>query len=137
MSFLKNIFSSKNKVKFETAKQIHRDIIEEVSSLILSNKDFQEITDITGENKVDIHILQKGFDKAIEHFLDDNILSEEEEERITSFMEYFNLSQQDLDKNGSYIKVAQSKIMRQILNGETPNAVYINSGTLPFNLTKN
>ena len=56
MSFLKNIFSSKNKVKFETAKQIHRDIIEEVSSLILSNKDFQEITDITGENKVDIHI---------------------------------------------------------------------------------
>lgn len=137
MSFLKNLFSSKNKVRFETAKQIPNDIVEKVSSLILSNEPFQKIRDITGENQVELNILQKSFDKAIEQFLDDNLLSEEEEGRITLFMEYFNLTQQDLDKNGSYMKIAQSKIMREILNGETPTAVYINSGTLPFNLTKN
>ncbi len=137
MNFFKKLLtgSKREKVTFEN-NQSNNDIVNKLTALILSNKNFDESTTIVGENKIDIKSLQESFDKVITLFLDDNILSIQDEERIVEFMEHFGLNQNDLDRNGSYTKIGQSKVLRQILNGETPTAVYINSGILPFNLVK-
>lgn len=137
MNFFKKLFLSKDPGNLTPSKkQIYNDTIDKVTSLILSDKSFGEIANILGENNVDIQILQKSFDNSINSFLDDNVLSIEEEERIVNFMEYFGLNQKDLDLNGNYTKIGQSKVLRQLLNGEIPTSVHINSGVLPFNFTK-
>lgn len=137
MNFFKKLLagSKAENVTF-TSSQTYSDIIDKLSTLILSDKSFDEASSIMGENKDDINILKESFENAINVFLDDNILSQKEEERVVEFMDYFDLKQEDLDSNGSYTKIGQSKILRQVLNGETPTSVYVNAGILPFNFTK-
>jgi hypothetical protein len=77
-----------------------------------------------------------GFDKAVELFLDDGILSVDEEEKITKFKKYYNFSQNVLDKNGSLQKVIKSSILREIQNGNIPEQKISIQGTLPFLLQK-
>lgn len=137
MNFFKRLLAGNKKESITfTNDQTPSDIVNQITSVILSDKSFDEIASITGENKVDIRVLQKSFENVIDVFLEDNVLSNEEEERIVEFIEYFGLKQQDLDSNGSYTKIGQSKILRQVLNGEMPNVAKIEPGILPFNLTK-
>lgn len=137
MNFFKNLLKGKKQedVTF-TNSQIQDNIVDKVTAVILSDKSFDEIATITGQNKVDINVLQRSFDQVINFYLDDNVLSNEEEERILEFIDFFGLSQQDLDTNGSYTKIGQSKILKQVLNGEMPNVVKIEAGILPFNINK-
>lgn len=51
------------------------------------------------------------------------------------FKEFFALSQEDLDRNGAFSRVAKSAVIRDILEGKIPNRVRI-VGSLPFNLQK-
>lgn len=136
MNFFKNLFKQAKSEVVSNSKQLEQ--VEQITTMILGDSSFDAINSIFEQNFVNVEILKKGFDKAVNHFLDDNVLSNKEEERIVEFMQYFNLSQVDLDNKGSYTRIGQSKVLRQLLEGKKPDAVYLNSGiALPFNLTRN
>ena len=85
-----------------------------------------------GDRKV---LLIKSWESAVEDFLSDGILDKEEESRLIGFKEHFFLSQDDLNKNGTLIKVTQAAIIRDILNGVIPERVKFD-GNLPINFQK-
>lgn len=86
------------------------------------------------ENKVD-NVIIKGYEIAVEKFLDDGVLTPEEESKLDEYQEYFGLTQQMLDQNGSYTKVIKSGILREVLEGNIPERLNI-YGHLPFNFQK-
>lgn len=50
-------------------------------------------------------------------------------------MDYFSLSQIELDQNGAYSKIVKGAVLRDIFEGNIPERVQID-GNLPFNLQK-
>ena len=76
-----------------------------------------------------------GWERAVEHALDDDILSSEEEASLTAFAATMGLSQSDLDHKGAYMRVVKAAVIRDLLEGEIPQRLSF-SGDLPFNLQK-
>jgi hypothetical protein len=77
-----------------------------------------------------------GWGKAVEAAFEDNVLSSEEEEVLTKIEERFNLTQDDLNKKGAYMRFNQGGALRDVLEDKIPERLYIKSGQLPFNLQK-
>jgi hypothetical protein len=61
-----------------------------------------------------------GWEKTVEHLLDDGNLDEDEEKRLISFISHFQLSQDALDRNGAYSKIVKGAILRDLMNGKIP-----------------
>jgi len=80
-------------------------------------------------------LLVKAWENAVDKFLDDGILDEAEEKRLTEFKERFSLSQNQLDINGAFTKTAKSAVIRDVLNGIIPQRITID-GNLPINFQK-
>lgn len=80
-------------------------------------------------------LLINGWENAVDVAFDDGILTEEEESALTEYMEFFSLSQNDLDENGAFTKIVKGAVLRDILEGKLPKRVNID-GQLPFNLLK-
>jgi hypothetical protein len=80
-------------------------------------------------------LLIKGWENAIEQFLEDGVLDTTEEKRLVEFKERFALSQSELDKNGALTKTAKAAILRDVLNGIIPQRISVD-GNLPINLQK-
>jgi len=76
-----------------------------------------------------------GWEKAIENFLEDGILDSREEMRLVQFKEHFNLSQTELDKNGSLTKITKAAVLRDVLEGKIPQRLALD-GRLPINFQK-
>jgi len=97
------------------------------------------IKDITSSNYINTSMLNtlilSGWEKAVEVAFDDGVLTKEEEIALSELKQYFNLSQQDLDKNEAFSKIVKGAILRDILEGKLPERVEID-GNLPFNLQK-
>lgn len=114
--------------------------INEIKSTIVSGNGFNslesKLDNIRKNNYVKTNhhnlLLTKAFDSAVESFLDDGILSTEEEDKIKEFQNHFNLKQEDLNKNGSFLKIAKSSILRDITEGHTPKLVLNIEEQLPF-----
>ena len=128
-----NYFDSKNK------------IIENICTAITKDSDFDnlenKIKEIAEKNYVKpdeiIDLYTKGFDKAVDSFLDDGILTTDEEDKISKFKTHYNFEQNVIDKNGSLQKVVKAAILREILDGQIPETKLNIQGNLPFLLQKN
>lgn len=82
------------------------------------------------------NILANTFAEVLDQYLDDGILSEEEENRLGEYMDHFHLSQEVLDKRDSLSRTVRASIIRKLLNGEElTNRVNID-GNLPFKFQK-
>ncbi|AMW32754.1 hypothetical protein SAMN04488510_10246 [Fervidobacterium changbaicum] len=77
-----------------------------------------------------------GWEEAVQHFLEDGQLDKQEEEKLLKFIQYFGLSQYELDKNGMYTRLVQAAVLRDVLEGKVPQRLTV-AGTLPFNFQKN
>jgi hypothetical protein len=116
----------------------------EISQSITSTSDFSnlnnEITSLAKTAYVNQNELSElyslGFDKAVETFLDDGVISKDEEEKISGFKKYFNLDQNVLNKNGSFEKVAKGLILNDIFQGKLPDNRLDIAGNSPFLLGK-
>lgn len=75
------------------------------------------------------------WEKTVDHFLDDGNLDEQEEEQLTTFMNRFSLTQNELDRHGAYSKIVKGAILRDLMNGNIPQRVRV-EGNLPFNFQK-
>lgn len=80
-------------------------------------------------------LLIKGWENAVQQFLEDGILDATEEKRLAEFKERFALSQGDLDRNGALTKTAKAAVLRDILNGVVPQRVKVDVN-LPINFQK-
>jgi len=80
-------------------------------------------------------LLIKGWENAIEQFLEDGILDTTEEKRLVEFKERFALSQSELDRNGALTKTAKAAVLRDVLNGVVPQRMSVD-GSLPINFQK-
>lgn len=80
-------------------------------------------------------IMVKAWEEAVEHFLEDGSLEEEEEGKLTSFAEHFGFNQDDLDKRGWYIRLVAGAVLRGVMEGKIPRRVSTDV-PLPFNFQK-
>lgn len=78
--------------------------------------------------------LLAGWDEAIEHYLDDGFLDEKEEKQLVSFAKHFGFTQSDLDKKGSYTRFIQGAVLRDLMEGKTPQRFHMDGS--PFNFQK-
>ena len=116
----------------------------EISQSITSTPDFANLNNkvsnlakvgFVSQNELS-ELYTLGFDKAVEIFLEDGIISNEEEDKISGYKKYFNLDQSVLDKNGSFEKVAKGLILNDIFQGKLPQDRFNFSGNSPFLLEK-
>lgn len=116
----------------------------EISESITSTSDFSNLnneitllakTAYVNQNELS-ELYSLGFDKAVEIFLDDGVISKDEEEKISGFKKYFNLDQNVLNKNGSFEKVAKGLILNDIFQGKLPDNRLDIAGNSPFLLGK-
>jgi len=74
----------------------------------------------------------EGWGLAVDQFLNDGALDENEEKKLIAFSERFGLNREELDCNGSWTKVVKGAVIRDLLNGIVPQRVTVTGG-LPFN----
>ncbi len=80
-------------------------------------------------------LCRQGFDNAVETFLEDGVISHDEEQKLANFKNHVKLPDNVLDKAGALQKVVKSLILRDIIEGKTPSRLNI-SEDLPFLLQK-
>ena len=73
-----------------------------------------------------------GWEGAVDHFVDDGALSEDEEKHLVGYTERFSLDRAVLDRNGAHTKVVKGAVLRDLMNGVVPHRVKL-QGSLPFN----
>jgi len=118
-------------------------ITDEVLRFIKGSENFDDLEKIIAEIEqssfvpsVDRKVLLvKGWENAIEQFLEDGVLETTEEKRLVEFKERFALSQNELDKNGALTKTAKAAVLRDVLNGIIPQRMSFD-GNIPINLQK-
>jgi hypothetical protein len=119
-------------------------IVDFIYNSIANEKDFEKLSNdinsllkkhnINESEKNDLFV--QGFDTTIDKFLEDGILSTNEEDSIDKFREHYHFDQSILDKNGSIQKLVKSAILREVLNGKLPENKVKIKGELPFMLEK-
>jgi hypothetical protein len=82
------------------------------------------------------HILvMEGWATAVEGSLQDGVLSEVEEKRLTLLAHRLSLSQDELNRSGAFERLVKSAVIRDVLNGVIPSRVTLEY-SLPINLQK-
>lgn len=109
--------------------------IDDIASIILADNHFEDIENVFGDEPFDLEVLKRGFDQAVDAFLDDDFLSEKEEKRLLSFKNYFRFKQIDLDENGFFQRVLLASLLRTIKQDKTIPE-YTGYNKTPFILTK-
>lgn len=72
--------------------------------------------------------------QALDEALEDGALSRDEEEGLSSYLDHFGLGRDDVDDDGHYLRMLQSLVLRDTMEGEVSTRVTF-AGT-PFNLMK-
>ena len=119
------------------------DIIALVSEVALTGKVSTNLKSAINQIALSSHIgssekkelIVLGWEDAVNKAFEGGFLSEEEEKPLFAVKEYFSLSQDELDNNGAFTKVAKGCVSRDILEGKFPERIHT-YGMLPFNLQK-
>jgi hypothetical protein len=114
-----------------------------VSKAIKGSDNFDELEKAISENEQTSlvpslerkSLLIKGWENTLEQFLEDGVIDATEEKRLVEFKERFSLSQDDLNRNGAYIRLAKSAVLRDVLSGIVPQRVHL-SGNISVNFQK-
>lgn len=80
-------------------------------------------------------ILLAAWDKAAEDAISDNLLTKNEETRLTDLAEFFGADIDSLSKRPAYLKLVKAAVIRDLCEGKVPNRVEI-EGQLPLALQK-
>lgn len=81
-------------------------------------------------------LLIDGFEAAVDRAMEDGLLSQAEEEALSSYQHRLELSQSELNANGAYTRVAQGGMLRDVMEGKIPQRLNAGSDRPPFNLMK-
>ena len=79
--------------------------------------------------------LVTGWEKAADEAIQDQVLSVDEEKRLTGFMTRFGLSREELERTNAWKRLAMAATLRELLDGKIPTRMHV-SGQLPFNFQR-
>jgi len=138
------LFSDKHKECEQKYLNGQSEIVKLIESTIVEADDFSnlkaDIEKIATECYIPTtrfdNLFTKGYDKAVEKFLEDGIITKEEEEKLDKFQEQLQLSQGVVNKNNSLAKVTQAAIVRELSEGTIPEDRFGYEGILPVNFQK-
>lgn len=134
--------------KHSECEQIHLNGIDRIRGLLAAcfqqKKDFyllkNDIESICRESYVSDSVCRRlyceSFDSAVDRYLNDGIIDPSEEQTVRRFMQFSNLSQQELNANKSLEKVVQAQVLQEILNGTVPAPRITVASNFPFMLNK-
>ena len=98
-----------------------------------------ELQSVATENFMDSGKARKAlvsvWEGAVTQFLEDGLLTIEEETRLTNFKDRFSLDQSDLDAAGAFSRLVKAGALRDLTEGKFPERMTI-TGTLPIRLQK-
>ena len=77
----------------------------------------------------------RAWEAAVAGALEDGLMSLDEENALAKYISHFNLTQQDLDRNGVQTSLVQAAVIRDVTQGIIPQRQQV-SGAVPFNLMK-
>lgn len=79
--------------------------------------------------------LIRGWSDSVEYALSDHVISVEEEDRLSNFLEKYRISKEDADVHGAYTQLVQGAVIRELTEGNIPSRMNV-EGQIPFNLQK-
>ena len=133
-------FSSKHK----ECKQINVKSLADISALscraIIEHIDGNETRALIRELQLQGYVndqeleaaVGKGIASAVDHFLDDNVLSEQEESSIDKYLKVLPISGEALNALGLSQRMVKASIIRSISQGQVPDPKFTIDGNLPF-----
>jgi hypothetical protein len=80
-------------------------------------------------------LLINGWERSVERFLENGIVSSTEEERLVAFQRRFAFAQEDLNHKGAFTKLTKAAVLRDVFNGIVPQRLHMR-GNPPVNLQK-
>ena len=80
-------------------------------------------------------LLVRAWEEAVEGVIEDGVVSLDEEAALAQYISHFDLTQEELNRNGAQTSLVQAAVIRDITQGIVPQRQNI-TGTLPFNLMK-
>ena len=80
-------------------------------------------------------LLIRAWEEAVEGALEDGLISLDEENALAQYADHFDLTQEELNRNGAQTTMVQAAVIRDITQGIVPQRKTIN-GNVPFNLMK-
>ena len=80
-------------------------------------------------------LLVRAWEEAIEGVIEDGVISLDEEAALAQYISHFDLTQEELDRNGAQTTLVQAAVIRDITMGIVPQRQNI-EGRVPFNLMK-
>ena len=78
-------------------------------------------------------LMSMGFSNAVKRFLEDGVLSREEEEFATLFKSHFNLTSEDLNYNDAFNTMVKASVLRDVINGTYTDGMEQLEWIAPFN----
>ena len=124
-------------------EQGRKDMVALAAEAVKSGKDLdtlrQRLASVAGSSFVPASeiktALVQEWEQAVSSFLEDNVLSEEEEARLVTFSKQLDFTQADLDQNHAFTRVVMNSVLREVLAGRVPTRQHV-EGQLPFNFQK-
>ena len=80
-------------------------------------------------------LLIRAWEEAVEGALEDGLISLDEENALAQYADHFDLTQEELNRNGVQTTMVQAGVIRDVANGLVPQRQTI-TGAIPFNLMK-
>ena len=80
-------------------------------------------------------LLVRAWEEAVEGMIEDGVVSLDEEAALAQYISHFDLTQEELDRNGAQTSLVQAAVIRDITQGIVPQRQNI-TGNMPFNLMK-
>ena len=135
-------FSSKyHKECHEIKSNAWQNLLNKIETTIVKGRDLgalkSKIISVSKSSYIDSSeiqtLLAMGFNNAVRRFLEDGVLSKQEEEYATSFKSHFNLSRLDLNYNDAFNTMVKASVLRDVLNGTFTDGLVHIELTSPFN----
>ena len=80
-------------------------------------------------------LLVRAWEEAVEEVIEDGVVSLDEEAALAQYADPFDLTQEELNRNGAQTTLVQAAVIRDITQGIVPQRQTI-TGAIPFNLMK-
>lgn len=80
-------------------------------------------------------LLIRAYESAVTSFLDDGLLSRDEEDLIAAYLQHFHLSTDVLSDNAAHMSLVKAAVLRDVMDGKYDTRVRVD-GTMPFNFQK-
>jgi hypothetical protein len=113
-------------------KTIFREVLDSAAPIADRVPELQRIADAAHINeKQRLAVYREAYEDMVTDFLDDDVLTQEEEDRLLAFKDALQLGQAELDTKGLFSRVVMAGTLRDLGEGKQPKRVNLGR-SVPF-----